>query len=182
MIKIKVNCNGKKGNIFYNEIILDRVSPTSCVVIKKECLEKSGMFDEKMPARQDYDMWIRIARNYSFTTIQKPLVKVYRNGNESISSSYTRRIQGTKMVYSKIFNMLTEDELKKYKKSIKWGEFKTYGEIYIENGMYKETCKCFQEAIKYKFDIRILVKLILIKLNLYTFLKNVNLTKIWRRR
>jgi glycosyltransferase involved in cell wall biosynthesis len=33
-------------------------------LIRKECFKTCGLFDESLPAYQDWDMWIRIARNY----------------------------------------------------------------------------------------------------------------------
>ena len=37
----------KRGNIFEDELFEDQVSPTSCVLVKRECFEKAGFFDEE---------------------------------------------------------------------------------------------------------------------------------------
>ena len=55
----------------------DWVSPTSCVLAKKECFDRVGGFDESLPARQDYDMWLRIARHFHFDFIKEPLANIH---------------------------------------------------------------------------------------------------------
>lgn len=164
---VEVNCNGIEGNIFYKQIVLDRVSSTSCVMIRKSCLEKSGLFDEALPARQDYDMWIRISRYYEIATVREQLVNIYSDGHESISTNYTRRLNGTKMVYEKIEKMLNDEELQKYYNSIQWGKLKTFGDIYIDAKMYEEAYNNFKRSLKYKFDLKILIKAICLKFNIY---------------
>lgn len=48
------------------------------VVIKKECFEKVGLFDETFPAMEDLDLYLRIAKHYHFDIVAKPLVGVER--------------------------------------------------------------------------------------------------------
>ena len=43
-------------------IFRDYVGTTSQVLIKKSCFAMAGLFDTNMPARQDYEMWIRISK------------------------------------------------------------------------------------------------------------------------
>ena len=47
---------------------------TQSVLVKKECFDKVGMFDERLPRLQDWEMWIRISKHYGFKFIDKPLV------------------------------------------------------------------------------------------------------------
>lgn len=48
------------GDIFAPSLKLCLVSP-SAVVIRKDLFEEVGLFDETMPACEDYDLWLRIA-------------------------------------------------------------------------------------------------------------------------
>ena len=48
------------GMIFEPSLALCLVSP-SAVMIKRELFAKVGLFDESMPACEDYDMWLRIS-------------------------------------------------------------------------------------------------------------------------
>ena len=46
-------------------------------MIRKYVLDKSGMFDIDLPAKQDYDLWIRICQSYKVGVVPKPLVLYY---------------------------------------------------------------------------------------------------------
>ena len=162
----RANCNGIEGNIFNKEIIFDRISPTSCVMIKKKFVKKAGMFDETLPARQDFDMWVRMSRECLVATVKKPLVKVYRNGHESISSDYHKRIKGTNMVYDKILKSLSEGEKEKYRKKIDFGRNKNLSEIYLQCRIYDKAKIHFKESIKNGLDLKLIVKMFLFKLGL----------------
>jgi len=101
------------GNIWRKEIYKDYVGPTSTVVVEKATLIKAGLFDVNLPARQDYDMWLRVCKYVDLYYNYTPSVLVYRDGHTSISSSYIRNVEGTKMVLAKIVAdpSLTDDEI-----------------------------------------------------------------------
>ena len=42
------------------------VGPTSSFLVRRKCFETVGMFDESLPAFQEYDLWIRLSRAYQF--------------------------------------------------------------------------------------------------------------------
>ena len=94
----------KSGYIYYEEIYEDLLGPTSTVCVQRESLIKAGMFDISLPARQDYDMWLRICKTEACHFIFSPMIKIYRNGHASISTSYKRHITGTLMVMDKLIN------------------------------------------------------------------------------
>lgn len=52
----------------------------SSVLIKTECFEKVGIFDEALlGAAEDWEMWIRIARHYQVDYVPEPLVIITRH-------------------------------------------------------------------------------------------------------
>ncbi len=51
----------------------DRIGTTSQAFIRREVFDKCGMFDTDMPARQDYEMWLRISRDYPIKGIKEGL-------------------------------------------------------------------------------------------------------------
>lgn len=48
------------------------------VVFRKDCVEKVGYFDESLLVGSDYEMWLRIARNFDVGFIDQPLL-MYRH-------------------------------------------------------------------------------------------------------
>ena len=63
------------------------VGTTSSVVARRKCFLLTGLFDEKMPAAQDFDMWVRISEHYYFQVISDPLVKVHTDGADRITKN-----------------------------------------------------------------------------------------------
>ncbi len=61
------------GSLFFRSLLLCLISPSS-VMLKKEVLSDIGFFDEKMPACEDYDLWLRLTSKYEVHFIPKPLV------------------------------------------------------------------------------------------------------------
>lgn len=103
------------GDISKEELYQDMVGPTSTVVISKDVIVNAGLFDVRLPARQDYDMWLRVTKLVPVYYNYQPCVKVFRVGRKTISSSYKRNVLGTQMVLSKILesNLLDEKETKR---------------------------------------------------------------------
>ncbi len=68
------------GWVFEEMIPLCRVSP-SAVMIHRDVFERVGLFDEALPACEDYDLWLRIALHYPIECLREPLV-IKRGGHE----------------------------------------------------------------------------------------------------
>ncbi len=67
------------GMIFEKCLPLCIVSP-SAVMMKKELFDEMGLFDEMLPACEDYDMWLKISRKYPIHLINQPLI-IKRGGH-----------------------------------------------------------------------------------------------------
>lgn len=67
------------GMIFERSLALCLVSP-SAVMMRKSLLDEVGLFDERLPACEDYDLWLRIAWKYPIHLIDRPLI-VKRGGH-----------------------------------------------------------------------------------------------------
>jgi glycosyltransferase involved in cell wall biosynthesis len=51
----------------------------SSVLLRRDCLDKAGVFDPRIdkPSTEDYDLWIRIARHFELAYLREPLL-LYR--------------------------------------------------------------------------------------------------------
>jgi len=70
----------KGGMIFIPSLDLCLVSP-SAVMIKRRLFDEMGGFDERLPACEDYDLWLRVSRKYPVHLINRPLT-VKRGGHQ----------------------------------------------------------------------------------------------------
>jgi len=67
------------GMIFEASLALCLVSP-SAVMIRRELFDYVGLFDESLPACEDYDLWLRISCRYPVYLIDEPLI-IKRGGH-----------------------------------------------------------------------------------------------------
>jgi glycosyltransferase involved in cell wall biosynthesis len=67
------------GMIFERSLALCLVSP-SAVMIKKRLFDTVGVFDEDLPACEDYDLWLRISCRHPVHLIETPLI-IKRGGH-----------------------------------------------------------------------------------------------------
>ncbi len=75
------------GAIFEDCLPLCCMSPSS-VVVHREVLEDVGVFDETLPACEDYDLWLRITSRYPVVFIDEPLVVKHGGHNDQLSRRY----------------------------------------------------------------------------------------------
>ena len=68
------------GMIFERSLALCLVSP-SAVMIKKSLFGTVGIFDEHLPACEDYDLWLRISCRYPVHLIETALI-IKRGGHD----------------------------------------------------------------------------------------------------
>ena len=68
------------GVIFERSLDLCLVSP-SAVMVRRVLLEVVGLFDENLPACEDYDLWLRVGCRFPVHLIDKPLT-IKRGGHE----------------------------------------------------------------------------------------------------
>ncbi|MFT5728839.1 MAG: glycosyltransferase involved in cell wall biosynthesis [Desulforhopalus sp.] len=61
-------------------LFFDNFVPFSSAVLRRECVEKVGEFDESLLMGIDWDLWLRISTRYLFVQVDEPLL-IYRVGH-----------------------------------------------------------------------------------------------------
>lgn len=56
----------------YHQFLLDCWMQTSTATFRREVFERCGAFDESLPFGEDWDLWIRISREYKFLMLERP--------------------------------------------------------------------------------------------------------------
>lgn len=85
------------------------IASTSIPLIKKDVFKKVGKFDESLIASQDYDMWVRIVREYEIVAVPFPIMVYYIHDGERISSNAQRKIKAEKIFLNKYFEYYSKD-------------------------------------------------------------------------
>jgi glycosyltransferase involved in cell wall biosynthesis len=65
----------------FRRLLRDCLISPSSVMIRRSVLLEAGGFDENLPACEDYDLWLRLARDHDIHLIDRPLV-VKRGGHD----------------------------------------------------------------------------------------------------
>lgn len=95
-------------NCFERLLYGNYIGGCSIPIIRKKCFECVGGFDESFPSAQDYEMWLRITKEYKIKSLSKKLVKYYYSSN-SITSSPNRRVKGIDLLLSKYEEAYSND-------------------------------------------------------------------------
>lgn len=78
----------KQGYIF-PELLAGNMIGTPTMLVKKECFDKVGLFNEKFPCLEDYELVLRIAREYEVGFVPECMVEVHAN-----TESVTNNVEG----------------------------------------------------------------------------------------
>ncbi|MCB1761031.1 MAG: glycosyltransferase family 2 protein [Gammaproteobacteria bacterium] len=72
------------GRIFRHSLPLCAISPSS-VVIHRSLFDEVGLFDESLPACEDYDLWLRICARESVAYVETPQIIKYGGHEDQLS-------------------------------------------------------------------------------------------------
>jgi len=75
------------GDVFEPSLRLCLISP-SAVMLRRGLLEEVGLFDEGLPACEDYDLWLRIACRHPVHLIRESLIVKEGGHPDQLSSLY----------------------------------------------------------------------------------------------
>ena len=104
------NLDAFKQEITHRMLLMnDYIGTTSQALIRKEALAKGGLFDVDLPARQDYEMWLRISKNYTLVGVNEPLYYYRVHEGVQISKSSNKAYIGLSVILRKY-----ADEYKEY--------------------------------------------------------------------
>ncbi len=75
------------GDIFHYCLPLCVISP-SAVVLHRSLFDQCGLFNENLPACEDYDLWLRICHQYPVVYLPQALIKKYGGHDDQLSRRY----------------------------------------------------------------------------------------------
>jgi glycosyltransferase involved in cell wall biosynthesis len=147
----KLRKNHLQGNVWIELTTHNIVECGSVALVKRECFDRVGLFDEDLPfsCSEDWDMWLRVAAYYSFGLVKEPLV-YYRCHSNNLSNRWQAMEESFQIVLEKAFKSAPES-LQSYK-SRSYGFAKlrvAWKALQGSNGDYQTAQQIEQEAINY---------------------------------
>ena len=80
--------HAKKGGwIFHDCLPLCAISP-SAALIHRSVFTATGVFDETLPACEDYDLWLRICAYHPVALVEEPMVVKYGGHSDQLSRRF----------------------------------------------------------------------------------------------
>ncbi|MFP4521372.1 MAG: glycosyltransferase family 2 protein [Fibrobacterota bacterium] len=76
----------KGGNIFRESLERCMITPSS-VILRRSLLDKKGLFDESLPACEDYDFWLRITHDTPIGLVREKCLVRYGGHPDQLSFS-----------------------------------------------------------------------------------------------
>jgi glycosyltransferase involved in cell wall biosynthesis len=136
-----------RGNVF-KEMLGKHYIATCTAMVKRECFDRVGLFDEKLPSRQDHDMFLRIAQFYKIGLVEKALVGI-RIHPVRISRNPDKKNRGWELFLKKWDHQFARYPSLK-KKLYSYYHFEM-GKIYYYHGDFSSARKHLYKTTKYNF-------------------------------
>jgi len=129
-----------KGNLFKKLLKRNKIgNPTP--LVRKECFQKVGLFDQSLPACRDWEMWLRISRHYRFDFLPDILAEYHIHGKQ-VSVNLKKRITAHKKIIKKYFK-----DFRQYPAILSY-HYHQLGEFYSLISNFKAGQKYFCKSIK----------------------------------
>lgn len=128
------------------EILLKNcIGSTTTVMVRRELFEKAGVFDEALPALQDYDMWVRLCQVTKVGVVKSPCVEYYNyETSGQISQNTQKYIDAEKAIAKKYEKMIAKLSVSEQK------DRKSYFDMLLS----KKGMRNGQPSVAVKYGIR----------------------------
>jgi glycosyltransferase involved in cell wall biosynthesis len=117
-IKLKRNSKyliPRSGNIT-KYLLFENFVTFSSSIVRKECLDECGYFDESLKMGIDWDLWLRVSTKYQFSYVDEPLL-IYRIHSTQMSKNLEERRNCSDKIMKKFFqqnpNLLSRKVVRK---------------------------------------------------------------------
>jgi glycosyltransferase involved in cell wall biosynthesis len=89
------------GELLDQLLVRDVTAPTSTCVVRRSVFEAAGGFDGSLPARQDWDLWIRISQHSKIGVVPDLLVDLRNHAGPRTASDPTRELRAHRQILCK---------------------------------------------------------------------------------
>jgi glycosyltransferase involved in cell wall biosynthesis len=80
-------CHKKPAGYCFGHLLERCLISPSAVIVHRDLFDRVGIFDELLPACEDYDLWLRIGCRYPIGLVEKPLILKQGGHPDQLSSS-----------------------------------------------------------------------------------------------
>ncbi|MGO9377178.1 MAG: glycosyltransferase family 2 protein [Dissulfurispiraceae bacterium] len=82
-------------------LLFENFIPYSSTVVRKQCFDKYGMFNPEYKNGLDWDLWLRISKEFEFAFVDEPLL-LYRMGHPGqLTSNMERSVHCSDLIFTR---------------------------------------------------------------------------------
>jgi glycosyltransferase involved in cell wall biosynthesis len=90
-----------EGEVNFESLVRQRCTVMTCVTARMTAIRQAGMFDEELRSCEDFDLWLRIARNVGRIIYHRRKLAIYRRHQGSLSSDRVWMVRHLLAVFEK---------------------------------------------------------------------------------
>lgn len=132
----------------HHQLLKKNFIGTPATLVRRECFQSVGMFDERLPRLQEWELWIRVSAEYDFLFIDQPLVKTYQVDN-SISKNQAALISARKIIIGKHL-----EKFRNVSRDVLAEQYYRLSFALINQGREREGRKYLRKGIKEKAQLK----------------------------
>ncbi len=107
----------KSGDIFFSLLDYNTIG-TPTILLKKECMNNVGMFNEEIKSYEDWELSLRVAREYRIAFIDEPLVNAWYS-KSGVNSNNIEKIKTVCYIMIKYKDTFMLENVQEYEKFIR---------------------------------------------------------------
>lgn len=134
--------NYTEGFILSQILVKDITAPTSAYLVRKKVFDLVGGFDETLQARQDWDMWIRLAEKYEIRAVHENLMDLRHHKGTRTASNPHKEINAYTKIRQK-YQYLLEKQPSNIQKEAKANFYKRLGRVHFHHNISKRIALCY---------------------------------------
>lgn len=131
-----------EGYILSQILVKDVTAPTSSYLVRKKVFYDVGFFDETLKARQDWDMWIRIAEKYKVKAVHENLMVLRHHSGIRTATNPDNEIQAYKQIRKK-YQHLLDQQGNRIKRRAAASFYKRLGRVYFHHKNSRLIAVCY---------------------------------------
>lgn len=147
-----------EGYIYREALAQGYISSMITLSVKKECLEKVGLFDVAFTVCDDDEICFRLAKEYKFGLIRECLALTHSDGGAQVTSDRLDNARG----WLRLFNKYQEDILKYCGKEVLVRHYCNCARQFLDAGDRSTAQKLLDDAMRLKKNTDVLKTLILL--------------------
>ena len=94
------------GRLYPAVLIENNIGNPSLTLIRRACFDRVGVFDEGMRLGQDWDMWIRIVREFPVGVIDAPLITFTRHNQSLTAGQIWARYASNRVIHHRYISQV----------------------------------------------------------------------------